>query len=60
ENDFGEFSTQYQIEDSLIIYKRKLSIKKLLIPSSLYKEIKSFFNQVFEEDQKTIILKKKE
>ncbi len=60
ENDFGEFSTQYQVEDSLIIYKRKLAIKKLLIPSSLYKEVKSFFNQIFEEDQKTIILKKKE
>ena len=60
ENDFGEFSTQYQVEDGLIIYKRKLSIKKSLIPSSSYKEIKNFFNQIFQEDQKAIILKKKE
>ncbi|KPL03522.1 MAG: hypothetical protein AMJ73_06705 [candidate division Zixibacteria bacterium SM1_73] len=59
-NDFGEFSTQYQVEDGLIIYKRRLAIRKLLIPSSSHKEVKSFFNQVFEEDQKTIILKKKE
>ncbi|MFQ6032787.1 MAG: transglutaminase-like domain-containing protein, partial [Candidatus Zixiibacteriota bacterium] len=60
ENDFGEFSTQYQVKDSLIIYRRKLAIKKLLIPSSSYKEVKNFFNQIFEQDQKTIILKKKE
>jgi hypothetical protein len=60
ENEFGEFYTQYQVEDSLIIYQRKLAIKKLLIPTSSYKEIKSFFNQIFEEDQKAIILKKKE
>ncbi len=59
ENDSGEFSTWYQVEDSLIIYKRKLAIKKLLIPSSSYKEVKSFFNQIFEEDQKDIMLKKK-
>jgi hypothetical protein len=60
ENDFGEFSTQFQVEDSLIVYKRKLAIKKLLIPSSSYREIKNFFNQIFKEDQKMIILKEKE
>jgi len=59
ENDFGEFSTKYQVEDSLIIYKRKLAIKKLLIPSTSYREVKSFFNQIFEEDQKIISIRKR-
>ena len=60
ENDFGEFSTRYQVQNSTIIYKRILAIKKLLIPSSSYREAKRFFNQIFEEDQKTIIFKRKE
>jgi hypothetical protein len=58
ENDFGEFSTQYQVGDSLIIYQRKLAIKELLVRSNSYREIKDFFNQVFEEDQKAICIKK--
>jgi hypothetical protein len=59
ESDFGEFSTQYQVEDSLIIYKRKQAIKELFVPSNSYREIKDFFNQVFEEDQKAISMKKR-
>ena len=59
DSDFGEFSTRYQAEDTLIIHTRRLAIKKSLIPSSSYKEIKSFFNQIFEEDRKVISIIKK-
>ncbi len=58
DSEFGEFSTQYQVEDGLIICTRKLAIKELLVPSNSYREIKDFFNQVFEENQKDVVLKK--
>ena len=59
ENDFGEFHTGYKIQDNLIIYERTFIIKELIVPASSYKDVKSFFNQIFEEDQKFIIIKKK-
>ncbi len=59
ETDFSEFRTEYQIRDNIIIYKRLLAIKKPLIPQSVYKEVKRFFNQIFEEDQKFIAIIKK-
>ena len=58
ENDFGEFLTEYEIQDNSIIYKRTFIIKELIVPASSYKDVKSFFNRIFEEDQKFIIIKK--
>jgi hypothetical protein len=59
DHDFGAFSTRYRAEDRLIICERKLAIKELFIPSNSYREIKDFFNQVFEEGQKVISIKKR-
>jgi len=59
ENDFGEFRSEYRIQDNLILYKRTFIIKELIVPAGSYKNVKSFFNQIFEEDQKFIIIKKK-
>ena len=58
ENDFGEFHTEYKIQDNSIIYKRTFIIKELMVPASLYKDVKSFFNQIFEQDQKVVIVMK--
>lgn len=58
EYDFGEFHTEYKIQDNLIIYKRTFIIKKLLVRQGAYKDVKSFFNQIFEGDQKVISIKK--
>lgn len=59
ENDFGEFQTEYRVQGDSIIYKRTFIIKELTVPASSYKEVKSFFNQIFEEDQKLITIRKK-
>ncbi|UCB51810.1 MAG: DUF3857 domain-containing protein [Candidatus Zixiibacteriota bacterium] len=60
ENDFGEFRIEYKISGSQLVYKRLLKIKKLLVPQGEYKEVKRFFNRIFEEDQKPIEIKRKE
>jgi len=59
ENDFGEFRTGYRIQNDSIIYKRTLIIKELIVPSGAYKNVKSFFNRIFEEDRKVITVKKR-
>jgi hypothetical protein len=59
ENDFGEYRTEYEIQENLITYQRTLIIKELLVPQSAYKNIKSFFNLIFEEDKKFITLRKR-
>jgi len=59
ENDFGEFRTEYKTQDNLIIYTRTFIIKKLIVPASSYKDVKSFFNQIFEQDQRVVIIKEK-
>ncbi|KPK99742.1 MAG: hypothetical protein AMJ91_06555 [candidate division Zixibacteria bacterium SM23_73_3] len=59
ENDFGEFRTEYKTQDNLIIYTRTFIIKKLIVPASSYKDVKSFLNQIFEQDQRVVIIKEK-
>jgi hypothetical protein len=59
ENDFGEYRTEYEIQENLITYQRTLIIKELLVPQSAYKNVKSFFNCIFEEDKKFITLRKR-
>jgi hypothetical protein len=58
ENDFGQFQTEYRIQGDSVIYKRTFIIKELTVPASSYKEVKSFFNQIFEEDQKLIVIRR--
>jgi hypothetical protein len=43
-----------------LVYKRLLKIKKLLVTQGQYKEVKRFFNRIFEEDRKLITIKRKE
>jgi transglutaminase-like putative cysteine protease len=59
ETEFGEFRTEYRRQGSLIIYKRTFAIEKLLVPQSAYKELKDFFNQIFEQDQKFITIRRR-
>lgn len=59
ENDFGEFRTEYEISGEQLVYKRLLRIKKLLVPQSEYKDVKGFFNRIFEEDQKSIAIERR-
>jgi hypothetical protein len=59
ETEFGEFRTEYRRQGSLIIYKRTFAIEKLLVPQSAYKEVKDFFNQIFEQDQKFITIRRR-
>ncbi len=59
ENDFGVFHSEYKIQNDLVICKRTFIIKELIVPASLYKDVKSFFNQIFKEDQKFITIKKR-
>jgi len=56
--DFGEFRTEYHIQGNQIIYTRMFAIKRLSIPADAYKRVKDFFNRVFEEDQKFMLVKK--
>jgi hypothetical protein len=58
-NEFGEFHTQYRTQNNQIIYKRTMIIKKLMLSQDTYKDVKDFFNRIFQEDQKFIILRKK-
>ena len=58
--DFGEFSAGYEIHDDRLIYNRVLKIKELLIPQSRYSDVKSFFNRIREQDEKFIVIMKKE
>jgi len=37
-----------------------LVIKKLMIPAAAYQDVKSFFNQVFDQDQRSLTLKRLE
>ena len=60
EYDFGEFSAGYEIRDEQLVYNRVLKIKELLIPQSRYNDVKSFFNRIREQDEKFIVIKKKE
>ena len=59
ENDFGEFRTEYEISGNQLVYKRLLKIKRLLVPQGEYKEVKGFFNRIFEEDQKSIAIERR-
>ncbi len=59
ETEFGEFRTEYRQQGNLIIYKRTFAIEKLLVPQSDYKEVKNFFNQIFEQDQKFVTIRKR-
>jgi hypothetical protein len=57
--DFGEFSAAYEIRDDQLVCTRVLRIKELLIPQSRYNDLKSFFNQIREQDEKFVVVKKK-
>jgi|GEM_PF-1344838 len=57
--DFGEFSATYEIHDDRLVYNRLLRIKELLIPQSRYNDLKSFFNQIREQDEKFVVVKNK-
>jgi hypothetical protein len=59
QNEFGEFHTRYRTQNNQIIYKRTMIIKKLMLSQDIYKDVKAFFNRIFQEDQKFIILRKK-
>lgn len=60
QNDFAEFHSEYDIESDFVNYRRTFIIKELKVPANSYPEVKSFFNQIFMQDQKPIVLKKKE
>lgn len=59
EYDFGEFSAGYETRDDQLVYNRVLKIKELLILQNDYRDVKSFFNQIREQDEKFIVIKKK-
>jgi hypothetical protein len=58
-NEFGEFHTRYRTQNNRVVYTRTLIIKKLMLSQDIYKDIKLFFNRIFQEDQKYIILRKR-
>jgi hypothetical protein len=58
-SDFAEFSADYEVKGNLVKYNRVLDIKELMIPAISYKDVKSFFNLISEQDQKQIALRKK-
>ena len=58
EEDFGEFQAEYRIENGSVSYKRTFTINELIVPATSYEAIKSFFNQIFEQDQKVITIKR--
>jgi len=60
ENDFAEFDAAYRVENASVLYSRTLVIKKLMIPAAAYQDVKSFFNQVFDQDQRFLTLKRLE
>jgi len=60
DDDFGEFSTGHEIRGDQLVYHRVLKIKKLLTPQSDYNDVKSFFNRIREQDERFIVVKRKE
>ncbi len=58
ESDFAEFQVEYAMADASVLYVRTLVIKKLMIPAALYQDVRRFFNQVSDQDQRFLVLKR--
>jgi hypothetical protein len=60
ENDFAEFDAAYLMVNTSVLYSRTLVIKKLMIPAVTYQDVKRFFNRVFDQDQRFLVLRRLE
>jgi hypothetical protein len=58
--DFAQFDAACELKDASVLYSRRLTIKQLMIPAASYQDVKRFFNQVFQQDQKFVVLKRLE
>jgi hypothetical protein len=56
--DFAEFDAAYQMGNTSVLYSRRLVIKELMVPAASYQDVKHFFNQVFDQDQRFLVLRR--
>ena len=59
ETDFGSYRTTYTIVGNLLIYERKLTLKRREIPAESYAELKAFFDSVVKSDKAVVVLERR-
>ncbi len=55
---FGTYEAQFQYEQGLIIYIRKMSVKKGVFPPETYEEFQRFYTEIKKADEIKLVLKK--
>lgn len=56
---FGKYSTKYEVKDGKLVFSRKLTMNRTLLPVEKYPMVKDFFSKIREAEQSTVVLIRK-
>lgn len=56
---FGKYSTKYEVKDGKLIFSRKLTMDRAVLPVEKYPMVKDFFSKIREAEQSTVVLIRK-
>ena len=56
--DFGEYRSQFKVEEGILHYQRDYKIAHIDIPSPQFAQLKDFFRNIAEDETNTVVLKK--
>lgn len=57
--DFADYACQFELKGNILRLKRQLSLKKDLLPAERFEEAVNFFQTVYAEERRSLILKQK-
>jgi len=57
--DFADYACQFELAGNILRLKRQLSLKKDYLPAERFEEVASFFQTIYAEERRSLILKQK-
>jgi len=57
QSEYGSFKSQVELKDHLLVYSRRLEIKRQTVPASDYAKVRKFFADLAKADRAAVMLK---
>jgi Domain of Unknown Function with PDB structure (DUF3857)/Transglutaminase-like superfamily len=59
ETAFGKYSTKYEVKGGTLLFTRKLSMNRIVVPVEKYSTVRDFFSKIRDVEQSPVVLVKK-
>ena len=59
ETQFSKYAVSYEVKDGFLLFSRKLTLNKTIVPAEKYETVKNFFAHVRSAEQEPVVLMRK-